>query len=103
MGDIAMCLATLSYLFQHIWTNLLTQCPSASLCLMLSVHCRKRSIIKVLGKFQKNYNKKQQIRRLQKAGGGPEGSPPCLGGLLMRPRVGSRLLAAWSGAPPLAY
>src|ERR1041385_2250279 len=26
LGDISMCFATLSYLFTHIWTNLLTQC-----------------------------------------------------------------------------
>ena len=25
-GEISMCFATLSYIFQHIWTNLLTQC-----------------------------------------------------------------------------
>src|SRR3954469_17427027 len=37
MGDIAMYFVTLSYLFQHIWTNLLTQCTqcqflSADVC-----------------------------------------------------------------------
>src|ERR1041385_5373921 len=37
VGDIAMCFATLSYLFTHIWTNLLTQCTqcqflSADVC-----------------------------------------------------------------------
>ena len=47
MGDFAMCFATLSYLFQHIWTNPLTQCPSASLCLLLFVHCRYLPIFKV--------------------------------------------------------
>ena len=76
IGDIAICFATLSYLLQHIWTNLLTQCPSASFCLLLSVHCRKMPIIKVLGKIQKNQIKNQRDRRLQKAGGGPEGPHP---------------------------
>src|SRR3954462_5727102 len=37
LGDIAMCFATLLYLFTHIWTNLLTQCTqcqflSADVC-----------------------------------------------------------------------
>src|SRR3954467_5525729 len=76
MGDIAMCFATLSYLFQHIWTNLLIQCPSASFCLLLSVHCSKMSKIKVLVKFQKNQIKNQRDRRLQKPKGEPEGSHP---------------------------
>src|SRR3954462_6209480 len=76
MGDIAMYFATLSYLLQHIWTNLLTQCPSDSFCLLLSVHSRKMSNIKVLRKIQKNHIKNQQSGRLQKAGGGPEGPHP---------------------------
>ena len=75
-GDIAICFATLSYLLQHIWTNLLTQWPSASFCLLLSVHCRKMPIIKVLGKIQKNQIKNQRDRRLQKTKGGPEGGHP---------------------------
>src|SRR3954464_5616204 len=54
IGDIAICFATLSYLLQHIWTNLLNHRPSASFCLLLSMHCMIMSNIKVLGKFQKN-------------------------------------------------
>src|SRR3954471_10810263 len=72
MGDIAMCFATLSYLFQHIWTNLLTQCPSASFCLLLSVHCRLIPIFKVLRKFHTKYIQNQRFKRLQK----PEGERP---------------------------
>src|SRR3954468_9474774 len=79
IGDIAICFASLSYLLQHIWTNLLTHCPSASFCLLLSVHFRKMSNINVLGKIQKNHIKNKKSGRLQ------------------RPRVGSRQLAAWSG------
>src|ERR1041385_9052210 len=76
IGDIVMCFATLSYLLQQIWTNLLTQCPSASFCLLLFVHCRKMSKIKVLGKFQKNQIKNQRDRRLQQPEGEPEGGHP---------------------------
>src|SRR4051812_17125674 len=56
-GDFAICFATISYLFQHIWTNLLTQCPSASSCMLLSVHCGLMPIFKVLVKIWKNYIK----------------------------------------------
>src|SRR4051812_29507907 len=64
ISDFVVGFATLSYLLQHIWTNLLTQCPSASFCLLLSVHCRKISNIK-----------NQQSGRIQKARGKRE-SPP---------------------------
>src|SRR4051812_37903006 len=97
IGDIAMCFVTLSCLLQHIWTNLLTQCPSASFCLLLSVHCRKMSNIKVLGKIQKNHIKNQQSRRVQKAGGGPEGPHPLTRRVPVAARVGPRHLATWSG------
>jgi len=76
IGDIAICLATLSYLLQHIWTNLIIQCLSASFCLLLSVHCKKMSNIKVLRKIQKNHIKNKRDGRLQKAGGEPEGPTP---------------------------
>src|SRR4051812_48579075 len=55
LGDISMCFSTLSYLFQHIWTNLLTQRPSASFCLLLSVHCRNLPIYKMLRRIGKIY------------------------------------------------
>src|SRR3954471_21056755 len=66
IGDIAIYFATISYLVQHIWTNLLTRCPTASLCLLFFVHCRKMSNIKVLEKIQKKSYKKQHDKRLQK-------------------------------------
>ena len=67
--------------------------PSASFCLLLSVHCRKMSKIKVLGKFQKNYIKNQQYGRLQKPEGQPEGGHPPT----RRPAGAAREEAAPSG------
>jgi len=96
IGVIAICFATLSYLLQHIWTNLLTQCPNASFCLLLSVHCRKMSNIKVLGKIQKNQIKNQQSGRLQKPEGPPEGTHPWPGASMTRPAGGR---ATWPPAP----
>src|SRR4051794_4928209 len=84
MGDIAMCFATLAYLFQHIWSNLLTQYPSANFCLLLSVHCRLIPIFKVLGKFHK-YIYKSALQKTPEARRGPEGVHPLPGGLLAWP------------------
>ena len=76
IGDIATCFATLSYLLQHIWTNLLTQYLSASFCMLLSVHCRKMPIIKVLGKIRKTHIKNQQFRSFRKTEGERRGATP---------------------------
>src|ERR1043165_2666217 len=64
IGDFAICLATLSYLFQHIWTNLLTQYLSASFCVLLSMHYRKNNNYKSAQKIPQNSNKNQRDRRL---------------------------------------
>src|SRR4051812_46989645 len=77
IGDIAKCFATLSYLFQHIWTNLLTRCPIASFCLLLSMHCRYLPIFKVLENSRKNI-KKSAGQKLPDARGRAGGRPPPL-------------------------
>src|SRR3954468_12681285 len=44
IGDIAICFATLSYHLQHIWTNLLIQCPvpvSVYRCPCIAEKCQK--------------------------------------------------------------
>src|SRR3954468_10484786 len=76
LGDIAMCFATLSYLFKHIWTNLLTQCIQ---CQFMSAGVCELQLLPIfteLKKFQEKYNKNQRNRSFRKTDGEPEGGHP---------------------------
>ena len=73
LGDIAMCFATISYIFQHIWTNLLTQCTQ---CQFLSDDvCELQVYTPIYNaqKIQQKYIKNQREGSLQKPEGEPEG------------------------------
>src|ERR1041385_1703072 len=76
-------LDTLSYIFDHIWTNLLTQCTPVSVlvfcCFSISVFPHIKSARKIPGKIQK----KSAFRKLreepewgQRGGRGGPGSHP---------------------------
>ena len=93
LGDIAMCFATLSYLFTHIWTNLLTQCTqcqflSADVC-ELQVFTHIYSAQKIPGKIYKKSAQQKLHEARRRAGGGHP--PP------RRPVVAAPLLAAPGG------
>ena len=82
--------------------------PSASFCLLLSVHCRKMSKIKVLGKFYKKYQKNIQVGRLERPEGGPEGGHPLarrLAGAARGAAAPPGRLVRWGlpWCPPFAY
>src|SRR3954471_7496141 len=99
MSDIAICFATLSYIFQRIWTNLLTQCTqcqfmSADVCeLQVYTHIYSGPKIPTI------YIKTQRDGSLQSPEEGPEGAhppptqPPGAAPLLVAP--GGRL-GVWS-------
>ena len=96
-----MCFATLSYLFQHIWTNLLTQCTQCQFLSAMSVNCKFIPIFTVPKKFHKKYIKNQRSRRLPTPEGEPEGGHPPLGGQVAWPHPRPRQEAAWvEGATP---
>src|SRR3954466_9564270 len=75
LGDIAMCFATLSYLFTHIWTNLLTQCTqyqflSADVCeLQVFTHIKRAQ--KIARKIYKKSACQKLHEARRRAGGGP--------------------------------
>lgn len=99
---------TLSYLFQHIWTNLLTQCIQ---CQFLSADVCELQVythIYSAQKFHRKYIKNQRFRRLQTPEGEPEGGHPHPGCHLARPRGEVALpgrLDEWDlpWCPPLPY
>src|SRR4051812_46281033 len=74
LGDIAMCFATLSYLFQHIWTNLLTQCTQ---CQFLSANVRALQVythIYSAQKIPRKLYKKSAFQKTPDARRGPHPS-----------------------------
>ena len=88
------------------WTNLLTRCP-VPVPIYLSVHCRNRSKMKVLGigsKFYTIFMHRKTPGARRSPGGGPPGRqrearrghpPPAPGGPLGPPGTGSRCLFAY--------
>src|SRR3954470_11415288 len=75
LGDIAMCFATLSYLFTHIWTNLLTQCTqcqflSADVC-KLQVFTHLYRALKIPQKSDKQSKGRKLPDHRRRDGGGP--------------------------------
>ena len=93
--------ATLLCLFQHIWTNLLTQCTqcqflSADVC-ELQIYTHIYSAQKIPRKiYKKSAFQKTADHRRRAGGGHPPPRRP-----LARPGVGPRHLAAWvEGATP---
>ena len=69
----------------------------------MSMHCRKRSKIKVLGKFGKKYQKISKSEDSRSPKGAPRGANPWPGASLVRPGGWPRHLAAWArGTPPRA-
>src|ERR1041385_661062 len=99
-------LDTLSYTFDHIWTNLLTQCTPVP----VSVFCwffilGFPHILKVLQKFGKNRIKNQRIGGSRTPKEGRGATTRCPGGHLARPRAWSRQGGACTpggphGCPP---
>src|ERR1043165_3878791 len=76
LGDIAICFATLSYLFQHIWTNLLTQCTQCQFLTANVCELQVYTHIYNARKIPYEYIKNQCSRRLLKPEGEPEGATP---------------------------
>src|SRR4051812_39988151 len=68
-------LDTLSYTFDHIWTNLLTQCTPVPVpvfcCFSISVFPHIKSARKIPGKIQE----KSAYRKLREEPGGPSDHP----------------------------
>src|SRR4051812_31458755 len=67
-------LHTLPYTFDHIWTNLLTQCTQFPVPVFCCFCISGFRPLKVLQKFQKNYIKNQRpgsFRNHQRSEGGP--------------------------------
>src|SRR3954465_13547602 len=69
-------LDTLSYTFDHIWTNLLTQCTSVPVPVFCCFLFHVFRLLKVLQKFQKNQIKNQRIGTFWNNLGGARGPPP---------------------------
>ena len=65
----------LSYTFDHIWTNLLTQCTQLSVPIFCCFVFQVLRPLKVLQKFRKNYIKNQRPESLRKHQG-RKGGPP---------------------------
>src|SRR3954470_9273043 len=96
-------LYTLSYTFDHIWTNLLTQCTPVPVPVFCCFSISGFPHIKNAPKILEKYNKKSAYRKLQESPRrGQRGPTRAPGALLARPRVGSRQGAAWNpGGPPV--
>ena len=72
IGDIAICFATLSYLLQHIWTNLLTQCQFLSAVVhALQENVKYKSARKNPEKSDKKSAVQKNPKARRRAGGGP--------------------------------
>src|SRR3954470_7219136 len=105
LRDFAMCLDELSYTFDHIWTNLLTQCTKLPVPVFCYFCISGFPAIKVPNKFWKNYIKNQRPGSLRKHQGRKGGPPPGLqkgpwrGPTLGRARHPLGCLVAPLGAP----
>src|SRR3954467_8594701 len=98
-------LDTLSYNFDHIWSNLLTQCTPVPVPVFCCFSISGFPHIKSAPKFREKSNKKSAIRKLRETprGGGGRGDPP-------GPQAHSRRALGWGRArglpgplvPPLA-
>ena len=64
---------TLSYTFDHIWTNLLTQCTPVPVSVFCYFSNSISPILKLLQKFGKNLIKHQRVRSFEIPEGGPGG------------------------------
>src|SRR3954465_8526058 len=69
-------LDTLSYTFDHIWTNLLTQCTSVPVPVFCCFLFHVFRLLKVLQKFWKNQIKNQRVGTFRNHLGGARGPPP---------------------------
>src|ERR1043165_5052579 len=69
-------LDTLSYTFDHIWTNLLTQCTPVPVPVFCCFLFQVFGLLKVLQKFQKNRIKNQRVGTFRNHLGGARGPPP---------------------------
>ena len=63
--DFSMCLLEFSYTFEHIWTNLLTQCTQLSVTVFCYFCISGFPAIKSAQKFRKNYIKNHHPGRLR--------------------------------------
>ena len=86
----------LSYTFEPIWSNLLTQCTQCQFLFSVVFVFQVFRPLKVLQKFQKNYIKKSASRKPpespRKEGSATTGTPE---GSLVRPHPRSRQGASW--------
>src|SRR4051812_45169502 len=77
LGDIAMIFIQFHTLFDHIWTNLLTQCTPVPVSVFCCFCISGFSITKTARKIPEKIYKKSAFRNLlgplKRAGGGPQG------------------------------
>src|SRR3954471_20545230 len=74
--DFAMCLYELSYTFDHIWTNLLTQCTLVPVPVFCCFSISGFPHIKSAPKIRKNQIKNQCTGNFRNHLGGARGPPP---------------------------
>src|SRR4051812_9682796 len=103
LGDIAMIFIQFHTLFDHIWTNLLTQCTPVPVSVFCYFCISGFSITKTVRKIPEKIYKKSAFRNLpgprSSAGGGPPGAEaPWWRGPPPRPRRGGGRLG-----PPEAF
>ena len=91
---------TLSYLFDHIWTNLLTQYTQWQFLSPDVCELQVFTIFTVVQKFKQKYIQNQRDGSFQSPEGGPEGGHPRLGGQGARPHPRPRQEGAWMEGPP---
>src|ERR1041385_6584766 len=84
-------LDTLSYTFDHIWTNLLTQCTTVPVPVFCCFSISGFPTLKGLQKFRKNQIKNQRTGSFWKHLGGAIGDPP-------GPQTPSRRALGWGRA-----
>ena len=94
---------TLSYTFDHIWTNLLTQCTSVPVPVFCCLFVPGFPHIKIARKIQEKSYKKLALRKLRESPKEDLGGPTCCpGGQGARPPLGRAGGAPGSLVAPLA-
>src|SRR3954462_15130563 len=94
-------LLELPYTFEHIWTNLLTQCTQLPVAVFCCFCISGFPAIKSAPKIPEKLHKKSATRKLPESprmeGRGPTGTPE---GSLARPRAGARRAPFWLPCGP---
>src|SRR3954464_16072989 len=98
--DFAMFFLELPYTFEHIWTNLLTQCTQLPVPVFCCFCISGFRPLKVLQKFRKNYIKNQRLGSFRNNQALAVGPPPGAQEGAWRAPPRARRLPSWLPGGP---